>query len=288
MDIITGYTGAAHVTAEQDRDINIGIFGKGSCVLRTGQQLNAVVISNNEIRITDGVLIHQGCAASIKKNTTNSVTIANGSQGMKRIDLIVARYTKNTSSKVEAVEIKVIQGTPSESNPAVPSYTSGDIQGGDLTADMPLYQVEINGLTIADVKRLFAVRRSAAEFDTEVDSAKSTLSNRETIFINTTAQGADSDAYKTATLDLSQLKAGITYAFALNVVSIVNGEQYSQEVSCKLNEVDMGCNGNYYKLSSTFFGKCQNSDKLYVSAFKNGGSWTGVTIRGIFIPVDVD
>lgn len=233
MDIITGYTGAAHVTAEQDRDINIGIFGKGSCVLQTGQQLNAVVISNNEIRITDGVLVHQGCAASIKKNTTNSVTIANGSQGMKRIDLIVARYTKNASSKVEAVEIKVIQGTPSESNPAVPPYTSGDIQGGDLTADMPLYQVEINGLTIADVKRLFTVRRSAAEFDTEVDSVKSTLSNRETIFINTTAQGADSDAYKTATLDLSQLKAGITYAFALNVVSIVNGEQYSQEVSCK-------------------------------------------------------
>ena len=76
------------------------------------------------------------------------------------------------------------------------------------------------------------------------------------------------------------------YAFALNVVSTINGEQYSQEVSCKLNEVDMGRNGNYYKLSSTFFGKCQNSDKLYVSAFKNGGSWTGVTIRGIFIPVD--
>ena len=67
MDIITGYTGAAHVTAEQERDINIGIFGKGSCVLHTGQQLNAVVISNNEIRITDGVLVHQGCAASIKK-----------------------------------------------------------------------------------------------------------------------------------------------------------------------------------------------------------------------------
>ena len=151
---------------------------------------------------------------------------------------------------------------------------------------MPLYQVEINGLTIADVKRLFTIRRSAAEFDTEVDSVKSTLSNRETIFINVSAQGADSDSYKTATLDLSQLKAGITYAFALNVVSTINGEQYSQEVSCKLNEVDMGRNGNYYKLSSTFFGKCQNSDKLYVSAFKNGGSWTGVTIRGIFIPVD--
>lgn len=97
-----------------------------------------------------------------------------------------------------------------------------------------------------------------------------------------------------AILDLDKVSSSLylveerrlEHAFALNVVSTINGEQYSQEVSCKLNEVDMGRNGNYYKLSSTFFGKCQNSDKLYVSAFKNGGSWTGVTIRGIFIPVD--
>ena len=68
MDIITGYTGKAHVTGRARTEISILVFSeKGSCVLRTGQQLNAVVISNNEIRITDGVLIHQGCAASIKK-----------------------------------------------------------------------------------------------------------------------------------------------------------------------------------------------------------------------------
>ena len=30
MDIITGYTGSPHVTAEQDRDVNIGIFGAES------------------------------------------------------------------------------------------------------------------------------------------------------------------------------------------------------------------------------------------------------------------
>ena len=38
MDIITGYTGSPHVTAEQDRDINIGIFGNESYVLQTGSQ----------------------------------------------------------------------------------------------------------------------------------------------------------------------------------------------------------------------------------------------------------
>ena len=155
MDIITGYVGSPHVTAEQDRDINIGIFGAKSYVLRTGSQLKAEVSSNNEIKIRDGVIMHQGCAASIKKNTYDSLTIANGSQGMKRIDLIVARYSRNQSTKVESLTLKVIRGTPVTGTPSAPGYTKGDIQAGDLVTDMPLYQVVINGLNIINVKRVF-------------------------------------------------------------------------------------------------------------------------------------
>ena len=155
MDIITGYVGSPHVTAEQDRDINIGIFGAESYVLRTGSQLKAEVSSNNEIKIRDGVVMHQGCAASIKKNTYDSLTIVNGSQGMKRIDLIVARYSRNQSTKVESLTLKVIQGTPVTGTPSAPGYTTGDIQAGDLVADMPLYQVVINGLNITEVKQVF-------------------------------------------------------------------------------------------------------------------------------------
>lgn len=155
MDIITGYVGSPHVTAEQDRDINIGIFGAESYVLQTGSQLKAEVSSNNEIKIRDGVVMHQGCAASIKKNTYDSLTIVNGSQGMKRIDLIVARYSRNQSTKVESLTLKVIQGTPVTGTPSAPGYTTGDIQAGDLVADMPLYQVVINGLNITEVKQVF-------------------------------------------------------------------------------------------------------------------------------------
>ena len=162
MDIITGYTGSPHVTAEQDRDVNIGIFGAESYVLRTGSQLKAEVSSNNEIKVRDGVIMHQGCAASIKKNTYDSLTIANGSQGMKRVDLIVARYSRDQNTKEESLVLKVIQGTPKESGPAVPGYTTGDIQAGDLIADMPLYQVTLNGLNITEVKQLFATQDSIA------------------------------------------------------------------------------------------------------------------------------
>ena len=157
MEIITGYTGKPHVTSEQDRDVNIGVVGEGSYVLQTGMQLAAEVSSNNEIKIRDGVLMHQGCTASIKKNTYDSLIIINGSQGMKRIDLIVARYEKNQDNGIESLDLKVIQGTPAESTPTVPKYTEGDIQAGDYVADMPMYQVIIDGLNITEVKKVFEV-----------------------------------------------------------------------------------------------------------------------------------
>ena len=157
MEIITGYTGKPHVTSEQDRDVNIGVVGGGSYVLQTGMQLAAEVSSNNEIKIRDGVLMHQGCTASIKKNTYDSLIIINGSQGMKRIDLIVARYEKNQDNGIESLDLKVIQGTPAESTPTVPEYTEGDIQAGDYVADMPMYQVIIDGLNITEVKKVCEV-----------------------------------------------------------------------------------------------------------------------------------
>ena len=175
MDIITGYTGSPHVTAEQDRDINIGIFGNESYVLQTGSQLTAEVSSNNEIKVRDGVIMHQGCAASIKKNTYDSLAITNGSQGMKRVDLIVARYSRDPSTNVESLALKVIQGTPSENSPTVPGYTTGDIQSGDLVADMPLYQVILNGLNITEIKKLFSLQGSIAELNSNLGNVKADL-----------------------------------------------------------------------------------------------------------------
>ncbi|MCM1894953.1 hypothetical protein NCY30_09215 [Dorea sp. MB18-49] len=184
MEIITGYTGKPHVTSEQDRDVNIGVVGEGSYVLRTGMQLAAEVSSNNEIKIRDGVLMHQGCTASIKKNTYDSLTITNGSQGMKRVDLIVARYEKNQDNGIESLDLKVIQGTPAESNPAAPQYTEGDIQAGDYVADMPMYQVIIEGLNITEVKKMFKVIGSnkdlsnkVAELNKNITSVKSVNKN---------------------------------------------------------------------------------------------------------------
>ena len=171
MEIITGYTGKPHVTAEQDRDVNEGIFDTGSFVLKTGSQLAAELVSNNEIKVRDGVLVIQGCTAVIKKNTYDPVTIANGSQGMKRIDLIVARYNKNEETKIEEVTLKVIQGTPNASTAAVPTYKTGDIQSGDLVADMPLYKVTLDGLNVTSVDKMFTVIPTLPELSSNLKTA---------------------------------------------------------------------------------------------------------------------
>lgn len=205
MEIITGYTGKPHVTSEQDRDVNIGVVGEKSYVLQTGMQLAAEVSSNNEIKIRDGVLMHQGCTASIKKNTYDSLTIINGSQGMKRIDLIVARYEKNQDNGIESLDLKVIQGTPAESTPTVPEYTEGDIQAGDYVADMPMYQVIINGLNITEVKKVCEVAPDIDALKKEIAELNSKIPD---VYYEEVSLHYYDGAYMTATVNVGKQFAG--------------------------------------------------------------------------------
>ena len=73
---------------------------------------------------------------------------------MQRVALIVSRYEKNSGTGVESIRLRVIDGTPSVSNPIDPYYVKGDISNGDLVDEFPLYRVTINGLNITEIKAL--------------------------------------------------------------------------------------------------------------------------------------
>ena len=224
MEIITGYTGKPHVTSDQGRDVNIGIMGEGSYVLQTGMQLAAEVSSNNEIKIRDGVLMHQGCTASIKKNTYDSLAITNGSQGMKRIDLIVARYEKNRVNGIESIDLKVIQGTPAESNPAAPQCIEGDIQAGDYVADMPMYQVIIEGLNITEVKEMFKVIGSNKDLMDRLNLQ--ILSNTDNQQIYTMYGGRVKVVSGTKIVNIN-MNAGYALLFSVDELKALFGDNYA-------------------------------------------------------------
>lgn len=154
MNIIWGYQAGPHVTAQQLRDIYTGIFGSDTHILDVGSKMAATVISATEVQIADGVMVAQGCTASINYGQTESLTIQNGTQGMLRKDLIVAQYMKSTGYGVESMSLAVKRGTPAASSPALPAYTTGSIADGDTLAEFPLYVVNLNGINITSVERL--------------------------------------------------------------------------------------------------------------------------------------
>lgn len=279
MKIVSGRTGSPHVTSQQFRQMLEGIIGQGSYIITSGENLKPELSSNNLLKIRSGMMAHHGCISCVDIGTYDEVTLTNGSQGMKRIDLIVNRYTRNAETEVENCSWTVIQGKPVASNPAVPAYTSGNLQNGDLVDECPAFEVHYDGINVTEVKSLLSVTDGLSGLSSNLTKTNTVLENRKPIFIDSTAQG-------TANLDTNSfLKAGITYAFIVIVSSNISSESYKQEIACALNNVNMGNNGNYYKLVSTFTGKCRKGDKLHITSYKNGGTWTLFATRAIFIPV---
>ena len=293
MKIVSGRTGSPHVTSQQFRQMLEGIIGQGSYIITSGENLKPELSSNNLLKIRSGMMAHHGCISCVDIGTYDEVTLTNGSQGMKRIDLIVNRYTRNAETEVENCSWKVIHGTPVASNPAVPAYTSGNLQNGDLVDECPAFEVHYDGINVTEVKSLLSVADGLSELSSKLVNINSkitttnanlaktntVLENRKPIIVDSTAQGTvnwDTNSF---------LKAGITYAFIVTVSSNISSESYKQEISCALNNVNMGNNGNYYKLVSTFTGKCSKGDKLHITSYKNGGTWTLFVTRAIFIPV---
>ena len=184
IKILTAYTGDAHIESADDGAKFAGIIGTGKYVLNVGSKFEAEIVSNNLIKIKDGDLVNQGRHMRIPVNETVECTIDNGAQSRYRNDLIVARYSKNSNTGIEAVNVVVIKGTAStSSSPADPTYTSGDILNGALTDDFPLYRVRLNGLSITAVEPLFGDPvKSLSELNTDIENTWDTLGNYQIIW----------------------------------------------------------------------------------------------------------
>lgn len=286
MKIVSGRTGLPHVTSQQFRQMLEGIIGQGSYIITSGENLKPELSSNNLLKIRSGMMAHHGCISCVDIGTYDEVTLTNGSQGMKRIDFIVNRYTRNAETEVENCSWKVIQGKPVASNPAVPAYTSGNLQNGDTVDECPVFEVHFDGINVTEVKSLLSVTdglsglsRKLTNTNTNLAKANTVLENRKPIFIDSTSTGS-------VTFDTTNfLKSGITYAFVVAVNSNLNSGTYAQEITCKLNDVIIGKNGNYYTLTSIFSGKCSKGDRIHITSYKNGGNWSGWGTRCIFIPL---
>ena len=171
MEIVSGRTGKPHVTSQQFRQFIEGTVGQESCILTSGENLEPELASNNSLKIRSGMLAHHGNISSVKIGTYDEVGLSNGSQGMKRIDLVVCRYTKNAETEVENCDWVVIMGTPAASNPVAPTYTVGNLQEGDLVDDCPVFEVHYDGINVTEVRKILSVLPNVAELNSKTIKA---------------------------------------------------------------------------------------------------------------------
>ena len=194
MKIISGKTGSPHVTSQQFRQIFEGIIGDESCILPCGENLAPELKTNNSLKIRSGLMYHHGNLSTVELGTYDEVTIQNGTQGMKRIDLVVNRYTREEGSGTEKNEWVVIQGTPAADDPATPSYTEGNLQEGDLVDDCPVFEVHLDGINVTEVKKLLSVTPDMSTLNAD-------LSNRLTWTMIREVSGG---GFGTQSIDLSK------------------------------------------------------------------------------------
>lgn len=178
----TGDTGRA-VSAESDGALFAGIFGSAKYVLENGSQLKAEVQSNNIVKISDGDAVMYGRHVRIPANDSALVTINNGHSGTNRIDLIVFRYTKDSTGK-ETVDLVVIQGEDSTGTATAPTAVDGNILTGAMQSDFPLYSVELNGINIVKVNPLFNVIGNISKLKEELTELNSNLTKANNILTN--------------------------------------------------------------------------------------------------------
>lgn len=168
MEIVSGLGEKPHVTSQQFRQILEGTVGQKSYIVTSGENLEPELAANNLLKIRSGMMSHHGNVSSVKIGTYDEVELTNGSQGMKRIDLVVNRYTRNAETNIEKNEWVVIMGTPVASNPVAPAYTVGNLQKGDFVDDCPVFELHYDGINVTEVKKLLSVLPNVAELNSKI------------------------------------------------------------------------------------------------------------------------
>ena len=144
FEIVDGMTGTKHISSDDLSELNDALVGGGYHVWDYASAFWLTMSSANKATISAGVGMVDG--KRFRNSGDVTVTVDSGTQGQKRNDLVVARYSR-TSAGIESVEPVVIKGTPTTGTPSDPATT---------TKDLKLWRIPIDGLNVGTPVRLFS------------------------------------------------------------------------------------------------------------------------------------
>lgn len=163
----------ANIYAEDDASVYLSMFG-GDGVSTNGQSCKATVLSNNKVRIADGIICVGGHFARIPYGDYIDCEIENGQSGKKRNDIIVARFETTGTGGIDTYTCEVKKGTAG-TTATDPEIVQEDLYKAGKVRELPLYRVKIEGLSITAVEQLFTLRKTNEELEKELASLNSKM-----------------------------------------------------------------------------------------------------------------
>lgn len=241
LEIIDGFAGAPHIDSTDLAALHQGMIGPGSYVLKDfGNQMKATMATSNSVTVATGAICFKGRRAV--NLAAQSLTVASGTAGQKRNDLVVATYAKNSTTGVETMTLSVVKGTATTGTAADPSVTSNQ---------MKLWRIPINGITAGAPVQLFETVPSTASVWDSVSQAGWMPKNDGTrpwfaLDLGTVRLLALNYVGWSAPVGTSSLAVTIPSgaAFAANdwagTVSVLNGSAYFEAVGAQLTDKTAG------------------------------------------------
>lgn len=161
----------ANIYAEDDASVYLSMFG-GDGVSTNGKSCKATVLSNNKVRIADGIICVGGHFARIPYGDYIDCEIENGQSGKNRNDIIVARFETTGTGGIDTYTCEVKKGTAG-TTATDPEIVQEDLYKAGKVRELPLYRVKIEGLSITAVEQLFTLRKTNEELEKELASLNS-------------------------------------------------------------------------------------------------------------------
>lgn len=135
FEAVDVHTGEPHITSDDVADLNVAATGLSNCVFSWGNKFESSLADANTVSIGTGAGMVAGRRFVNRAPVT--VTLQSGSQGVGRIDVVVARYSK-ASDGTESIVPAVVQGEPSASGLKWPDIGDDELE---------LCYVEFEGVT---------------------------------------------------------------------------------------------------------------------------------------------
>ena len=187
------------IYAEDDAAVFQTMFGEDG-VSSIGQACKATVLSNNKVRVADGVICVGGHFARIPYGEYEDCEIAKGQSEKNRNDIIVARFETTGTGGIDTYTCEVKQGTPGDTA-TDPELTQDNLYNGGKVRELPLYRVKIEGISIVAVEQMFTVVPTNAELIKTVAELNGKMENQKREWTKLCEIAGNQNSSKTFTVE---------------------------------------------------------------------------------------